>query len=206
MTPPDQPHESASVEQPLGEPPDLPGYHVEHSERIPIRRVSLLAIVTIPPWGLLFAFAGLLVTGFGDATFHITLRTVVIMLVIVLVLMPVLHEAIHGIAAWVLGARPFFGVGEGYAYTSFHEPVSRNGYLVIIVAPLIVISLGSVAAVALLPGILWYGVAFGAVNAAGSTGDLWMLGKVLRLPASARIVDLADGFAAYRPDQRTQPA
>jgi hypothetical protein len=181
-------------------PPELSGYRQEVHERIPIRRVSVASILTIPAWTLLFMLAGLPFLELDGFALTITLTTILMVLAVTLVLVPVLHEIMHGLVALAVGARPFFGVGEGFAYTSFREPVSRNAYLAITIAPLAVLSLGTIVVIAFFPGVFGYAVAFGAVNAAGSAGDLWMLGKVWRLPPDARIYDLADGYAAYVPD------
>jgi hypothetical protein len=171
-------------------------------ERIPIRRVTVASILTIPVWTFLFMLAGLPFLELNGFAVTITLTTVLIVLAVALVLVPVVHEIVHGLVALAVGARPFFGVGEGFAYTSFHEPVSRDAYLAITIAPLAALSLGTVVVIAFVPGVFGYAVAFGAVNAAGSAGDLWMLSKVWRLPPDARIYDLADGYAAYVPDCR----
>jgi hypothetical protein len=183
-------------------PPEPEGYRQVAHERIPIRRVTVASILTIPVWTFLFMLAGLPFLELNGFAVTITLTTVLIVLAVALVLVPVVHEIVHGLVALAVGARPFFGVGEGFAYTSFHEPVSRDAYLAITIAPLAALSLGTVVVIAFVPGVFGYAVAFGAVNAAGSAGDLWMLSKVWRLPPDARIYDLADGYAAYVPDCR----
>ena len=46
------------------------------------------------------------------------IELILIVLGVILVSMT-LHEAMHGIVARAVGARPFYGVGPGFAYTSF---------------------------------------------------------------------------------------
>jgi hypothetical protein len=118
---------------------------------------------------------------------------------IALVVVPFIHEAAHGLAALVLGAKPAFGVGPGYAYTTFREPMGRWAYLTVGLAPLVSGSVsGMLLAVAWAGGREW--VIFACiVNAAGAIGDLWMSWRILKLPRNAIYYDLADGFAALVP-------
>src|SRR5690606_29319888 len=99
-----------------------------------------------------------------------------------------------------VGARPFYGVGPGFAYTSFREPVSPRAYRAIGLAPLIGLSILGVAVMVLWPSLALATLVFLVGNASGAMGDLWMFWRLRGLPADAQIYDLADGFAVLVPD------
>jgi hypothetical protein len=118
---------------------------------------------------------------------------------LILVALPVVHELIHGLAALLCGARPSYGVGPGYAYTTFREPVGRSAYLLIGLAPLAIISLVCVVCASRWDaGANWL-LVFAAVNGGGAIGDIWMGWRIVQQPRSAIFFDLADGFAVLVP-------
>ncbi|HEX9013998.1 MAG TPA: DUF3267 domain-containing protein, partial [Anaerolineaceae bacterium] len=93
----------------------------------------------------------------------------------ILAVMLVLHEAIHGLFFWIFTrARPVFGAGPGYAYAAapgWYLP--RDQYLMVGLAPLVVITLLGLAALAWVsPGWVMTVIAFVAFNASGAVGDL----------------------------------
>ncbi|CCF84610.1 conserved membrane hypothetical protein [Nitrolancea hollandica Lb] len=131
---------------------------------------------------------------------------VLIALALLLVVVPVVHEAVHGIVAQLTGAHPSYGVGPGYAYTTFLEPVGKGEYLLIGLSPLVVLSVIGLAVLVLVPSITGLTLVFLVGNAAGAVGDIWMAWRTRQLPAGVRIYDLADGFVAYLPEGKDQPA
>lgn len=112
-----------------------------------------------------------------------------------------LHELTHGVVMKACGARPEYGMmwhalyatAPGYAFT-------RNQYLAVIIAPLVVVSglvvLGIVAfsGMALVVKLLALSA---IVNASGGGGDVWMFWLVSRYPASAYVVDEKDGMRVF---------
>jgi hypothetical protein len=120
--------------------------------------------------------------------------------VIALLLVPLLHEAVHGLAAMLAGVKPSYGIGLGFAYTTFPDPVGKRPYLAIGLAPLVVLSALGIPLAAIWEGGTGAVIFFLVVNAAGAIGDLWMSSKIVRQPADALFVDLADGFAVYVPE------
>jgi hypothetical protein len=181
------------------DPPEIPGYELRIREAIPLNRLSLWAVLSGIPWAIFFFVIGLMIQQPEDLAFTISLLTIVLVFVVLLIVVPILHEAIHGIVALTVGAKPFYGVGAGYAYTSFREPISPRQYIVISIAPLLTLSIASIAAFALIPGWFLYILVLATGNAAGSLGDLWILNRVRTLPTDAIIYDLADGYAAFVP-------
>ena len=100
-----------------------------------------------------------------------------------------LHELTHGLVMRMYGARPKYGIlwtslmlyatSPGYAYL-------RNNYVVIALAPFILISTLIVLGMWFLQGTLWVlllGIC-GIFNASGAIGDMWMTTIVLRYAGS----------------------
>ncbi len=188
------------------EPPDVPGYRLVKQERIPIGRASMIGLISAPIWLAGFAALARLLGGYQHPSVHVTFVGVIIALLILTLIMPFVHEAIHGLFALIFGARPSFGVGAGFAYTTFRKPVRTIPYLVIGLAPLVLIS---VAGVTILGTTSFYPgqtLVFLVGNGAGAFGDLWVARMVFDLPRSCLITDLADGFAYYLPKEQEPPA
>jgi hypothetical protein len=184
------------------DPPDMPGYQLEDRPAIPINRLSLLSFPLAVPFGVFFYVVGSLLQPGDEVVLDFSLFRILIVLLIVLLIVPVLHEVVHGVVAKLLGARPFYGIGKGFAYTSFYEPVSPRQYMLITAAPLVLLSLISIALYPLNDEWFLFILAFTTTNAAGAIGDLWILNRIRHLPSDALIYDLADGYAAFVPDDR----
>lgn len=165
-------------------------------------RLSVVAVVLLPVWIFFFlAIVGLL-GGRDSFEFDLDLAgmiTGVVGLVLVVIGVTVVHEVIHGLAGQLQGARPAFGVGPGFAYTTFFEPINKAGFMVIGISPLIVISIACVAIALLVPSLAGWMVVTAVFNATGAIGDLWMVWRIARSPRSAKFQDLADGFMVYEP-------
>jgi hypothetical protein len=183
------------------DPPDLPGYRLEDRPAIPITRLSLISLPLAVPFGLVFYAIGAILQPGDEVVFGFSILRILLLLFVILLLVPVLHEAVHGAIAKVLGAKPFFGIGEGFAYTSFHEPVSPRQYMLITAAPLVVLSVLSIALYPINEDWFLFILALATTNAAGAVGDLWIMNRIRRLPSDALIYDLADGYAAFVPER-----
>jgi hypothetical protein len=187
-------------EPPLAAPPTLPGYMLWTVARADAVSLAVCGAVLAPAWVAVFiALVGLL-GGRDTFAMHLTPTTVVAGSVVALVLTPALHELLHGGVARATGARPAFGVGRGYVYTTFREPLRRGPYLAVALAPcgcLSVVSLGLAATWDQAAGWLIFA---GVVNAAGSINDLWMAWRILRAPRHAQFCDVIDGFAILLPE------
>lgn len=116
-----------------------------------------------------------------------------------------LHELVHGACFWLITrARPRFGLQLAYAYASAPQwYIPRNPYLVVGLAPFVLISLVGAILLPWLPEALVLPWIFAlAVNASGSIGDLYIVGWLLRRPSSALVNDHGDCIHIYLP----QPA
>ena len=120
----------------------------------------------------------------------------------------VLHELAHAVAFLALGARPRFGaklntkLGPVLYAAAPGSYLSRSGYLVVGLAPLLGLTIVLLAIIAVAPSDgLIAGAAFLAVvlNVGGSAGDAMMMRAVLSYPSDARFEDTGDGFTVYGP-------
>ncbi len=130
-------------------------------------------------------------------------------IVILTLVVVLLHELIHGAVIRSFGVRPVFGAGLAYGFfpyayvTAENARLSRNQFIAVVIAPLILISvLGTVFMVRL----DWYWLVVPlAFNAGGSVGDLWMLVVVIRHREDVRIEDQKDGIRIYDTDAHPVP-
>jgi len=119
-----------------------------------------------------------------------------------LIVLP-LHELVHGGAIALLGHRPRYGIkleaGVLFA-TADGALFRRSEFLVIALAPLVVISLmGMALQLVVYPEIgriIAYAV---AINAGGAIGDLWTVWLVSRFPSQALVRDEEDSFRVFLP-------
>lgn len=112
----------------------------------------------------------------------------------------VVHEALHGVGFWAFTrARPVFGFKGWYAYAS--APgwfLSRGQALTVLLAPLLAVSLGGLWLVAVLPAPAASLLLLGTImNAASSSGDLFLVARLLRAPRSAVVEDTPTGMTWY---------
>lgn len=127
----------------------------------------------------------------------------ILALVVLMFLVMVVHEVIHGLGFLLLaGVRPSFAFKGFYAYAA--APgwfIPRNPYLVIGLAPLMVISLTGILLMAVVPA-AWVGllVLLCVFNASGAVGDLWVAWLLLRQPPDALAQDMGDEIRIYTPD------
>lgn len=119
---------------------------------------------------------------------------------LVVFLMLIVHEGIHGISFWYLtGGKPKFGFKGLYAYAAVPDwYVPRRTYFVVALAPLVVVTtvgilLMPLVALGLLPFLLLWLV----LNFAGSIGDVAVVIFLLRKPSTVYINDFGDGVTIY---------
>jgi hypothetical protein len=112
------------------------------------------------------------------------------------------HEALHGIGFWwYTRARPTFGWNGWDAYaTASGWCFTRGQMMVVGLAPLVVITLGGLVVAALAPKPLAILALLAiVVNAAGASGDLYLVGRLLRLPGPVVVEDQHDRMTWYLP-------
>lgn len=167
-----------------------------------------LAVVGFLIFGLVFTGLAMVLGGLPPSgTFVIDLGSLIPLFVGVVVTL-IVHELVHGLAMSLFGAKPRYGIlwkGLMLYATSPGFAFSRNAYVLILMAPFVVISALVVLGLWLMPGMPWSltVVTCGVVNASGAAGDLWMTLIALRYPALARIMDERDGLRVFLPQIQT---
>lgn len=121
-------------------------------------------------------------------------------LLLTFVLMILLHEAVHGIFFGLYTrSMPKFGFKGAYAYAA--APgwyIPRNQYLVVGLAPFVLMSLVGLAIMPVVP-FSWFPALLLLLifNAAGAIGDFLVVWKVASYPPDAFVLDLGDGFEVH---------
>ena len=184
-----------------------PGYTLAMVGRVNLNRLGLISIVALliaaPLFMLLTApLGGPIDLLGGRVAISVGLLDVVVAFVVGALVLPVLHELIHGLAAQLVGARPVYGVALPVAaFCHFERFVTRGQYAFIIVAPLAAITLGGLALMPVAPDWLRGQLLLLMIlNASGAVGDLAMLAQLTKVPRDALIADTAVGFEAYAPE------
>jgi hypothetical protein len=195
----------------MSHPPTMVGQVPPHYEEVVYWKLGenkkqyiLINLISIP-LGLgvgIFCFWLLFLWG-GDVSGTFDLRGVV-WLIAAVALTLMLHEWIHGQMMKRFGATPQYGfkpkllalyaTAPGHAFT-------RNQYVQILLAPLVLITLLAVGGMVLVGGtavgfILALCASF---NATGACGDVYMTYFVCRYPAHAYVIDEEDGLRVFRP-------
>ncbi|MBK8986910.1 MAG: DUF3267 domain-containing protein [Chloroflexi bacterium] len=164
--------------------------------------IQILALISLVIFGLIFF---VLAVSLGKMPTQIAFGMGEIGAVLLGVLLAMgLHELTHGLTMQMFGAEPKYGIlwkglmlyatSPGYAYP-------RNNYIVIALAPFVVISTFVISGMWLLQGTLWVPLfaLCGIFNASGAIGDMWMTMIVLRYPATAYVMDERDGLRLFLP-------
>lgn len=133
---------------------------------------------------------------------HMTIGNIILWLginIVSYVLILPIHEIIHGIAFAFWGGKPHFGAKLPFAlYCGARQQLfRRNHYLIIGLAPLIVITLAGILFTLLAPGLAVYTLLATAGNISGAAGDVLVAQRVLRLPQHALIEDTEMGYTAW---------
>lgn len=113
--------------------------------------------------------------------------------------MIVLHELVHGLTMCIFGTRPQYGVRLKQLLFYATAPGSgfrRNAYIIVMLAPLALLSVLAILGMFILQGTAWaMMLAFwAAFNIGGATGELALARMVLGYSEKAYIVDEQDGF------------
>jgi len=122
------------------------------------------------------------------------LDVLVILLLVTVILVP--HEWLHGLAIRYYGGEPKYGVGIAhfilpYAYATTDHQFSRNQFIVVLMTPLVVMT---AVGVPLMLAFEWGWLIIPlAANAAGAIADIWMTMTLLAFPADVRLEDYPKG-------------
>lgn len=125
------------------------------------------------------------------------------------VLTLVLHEMVHGIMFWILTRdRPKFGLRLTYAYAAAPEwYIPRNPYLLVGLAPLVVLTVLGVLSLPLLPESLLPAWFFAMLaNTSGAIGDLYIVGWLLTRSSHLIVNDRGDAMNIFAPNESSEPS
>jgi hypothetical protein len=174
---------------------------LEQEQLLPLARLSLQLLLVGA------VFFGLLNYGAFVLRYHtfnpgITGGGLLLWLVISVVgycLMLPLHEALHGAAFLLWGGKPYFGAKFPYAlYCGAKDQLfRRNQYLVVGLAPLVVITLAGIVVTLVAPVLGVYALAVTVGNVSGAAGDVWSVARMLRLPATTLVEDTESGYRVW---------
>jgi hypothetical protein len=163
--------------------------------------VTLLGMGTLAFFGFFFTSLYTLFT--GELGFNSTITSGTILIYIALSIGTlVLHELIHGVFMSKYGGKPSYGAGIAYFilpyfYATTKTVFLRNQFIVISIAPLVLISLVGIGLIAAFPSIAhWIFIPF-VINASGAVGDIWVTRNVLRYPKHVLLEDQKTGLIIY---------
>src|SRR5947209_8274628 len=113
--------------------------------------------------------------------------------------MLLLHELLHGAAFLLWGGRPYLGMKLPYALYcgAKNQLFRRDQYLVVGLAPLVVITLAGVILTLLSPVLASYTLSITVGNISGAAGDVWSAQRLMRLPSTALLEDTESGYRAW---------
>jgi len=163
--------------------------------------VTLIGIGTLALFAFGFFFTSLYTLFTGNVGFNFTSGTILISVALFVGTM-VLHELIHGAFMSKYGGKPSYGAGIAYFilpyfYATTKTIFTRNQFIVIAIAPLVVISLVVIGIMAAFPSIAhWMFIPF-IMNASGAVGDMWVTRNVLRYPKHVMLEDRKTGLIIY---------
>ncbi len=126
-------------------------------------------------------------------------------LIAALIFVLVLHEGLHGAAGRLFRYKPIFGVQPPLVFTTFDERIPRNHFIMIALAPLVLLNVAYVAGFPLTPWAVFWDLCF-TVNTIGSIGDVWIVTRLLKHPSDTMFQDMKSGVRAWVSDTATTPS
>ena len=135
-------------------------------------------------------------------TLHITGGGVFLWLIINVIgyflILPI-HEVVHALAFLFWGGRPYFGTKLPLALYcgAKNQLFHRNQYLVIGLAPLVVLTIAGIIFTLLNPVLASYTLFASLGNVSGAAGDVWTVARLLRYPKSVLVEDTEAGYRVW---------
>ena len=115
------------------------------------------------------------------------------------VLVLFLHEGIHALAFIFWGGKPYFGAKLPVALFcgAKNQLFRRDQYLVVGLAPLVVITVVAVIFTLFYPALASYALLGSIGNFSGAAGDVWGVMRILRQPRSVVVEDTDAGYRVW---------
>ncbi len=117
-------------------------------------------------------------------------------LAVAIVTVLVLHEGLHGGVGRLLGHHPIFGIELPLVFTTFRERIARGHFMMIALAPLVVLDAVFISLYALGVLKLFMDLCF-AVNTIGAVGDIWIALKLVRQARGTYVEDTQTGIEVW---------
>jgi hypothetical protein len=171
-------------------------------KRIQVILIQFFGILLFIVFGLIFSFLAFSL-GKLPTTGEFGIGISVLIFVVVLFAF-ILHELTHAFAMKIFGAKPIYGIlwkSLMFYATSPGYSFRRNQYVVIALAPFIILSVLFIMGMWVLQGtflVALIGIC-AVFNASGAVADLWITAIVLRYPKIAYVQDERDGIRVYLP-------
>lgn len=111
-----------------------------------------------------------------------------------------IHEGVHGAAAFILGHKPVFGIKPPFVYTTFNHKIPRKQFIFIALAPLVILDLffGALYTAGVLK--LFSNLCF-VINTLGAAGDVWITSKLIRYERGIQVQDTKTGIELWRAEE-----
>ena len=117
-------------------------------------------------------------------------------LAVAIVTVLLLHEGLHGGVGRLLGHHPIFGIELPLVFTTFRERIGRGHFMLIALAPLVVLDAVFISLYALGVLKLFMDLCF-AVNTIGAVGDIWIALKLVRQARGTYVEDTQTGIEVW---------
>lgn len=113
-------------------------------------------------------------------------------ILLVMSLITIVHEMIHGITYIIFGGRIRFGFKIMFVYTQETSGIllTRTQFAIVLLAPLTIMSIGCLLVNNIISNVVFI------LNLLGSTGDIIMAFYLFLCPARCNIIDRSYGFDA----------
>jgi hypothetical protein len=130
-----------------------------------------------------------------------TRPAITVLALVMTVLLLSIHELCHGLAYRAFGAKVRYGINwrKAVAYAAAeHHYLTRDAYIVVALAPLVIITVACILGMALTDGVIrfLFGL-MGTVNAGAAVGDVWFTLVCIRQPQTLLVRDYGDGAELY---------
>jgi hypothetical protein len=177
---------------------------VEMLEPAQLRPLALLSLLLLVIGGVFFALLDVAAYSWQTHTSVSIkggwglLQWFVINIVSYILILPI-HELVHAVVFILWGGKPYFGTKMPYAlYCGARQQLfRRNQYLVVGLAPLVVITLAGIIFTLVSPTFASYTIFAIVGNISGAAGDLWVAWRLLRKPHSVLVEDTEAGYRAW---------
>ena len=113
-----------------------------------------------------------------------------------LLLVIILHEAVHGAAAALLGHKPLFGLKPPLVYMTFADKIPRNHFILITLAPFVLLDILFILMFARGVHKLFWDLCL-ISNTIGAVGDIWIAITLLHMPRGSFILDTKSGIEVW---------